>query len=260
MSTLLPRSPGDLPASCPHAPDCKGGGVSLEACHRILAILGHDAATDVGPPAHPEVEAVIRRYRATPGGLVAMVLGRGWGRDLGHAPPIEDFVASEGLNPLLVAAVELAVARGSAVTYDIAPDLPRLRTCQIGFLLICSIALDHALLATLCPGMIYLSVETGIDATAEFRIEDRGPTVRTDALGSAWGDRRAEAEGFEISHLGLSIVKELVWALGGRMWMSDRQDPGNTLNFTMPTVPRAVAADDGSSIRLTPITHDPPRT
>ena len=231
----------------------------MEACHRILAILGHEAPSCVGPPAHPQVEAVIRRYRAAPGGLVATVLGRGWGRLQGATPPIEDFPATEGLKPLMQAAVELAEARGSTVTYDLAPDLPLLRTCQIGFLLICGIALDHALLATLCPGMIYLSAESGMDATVEFRIEDRGPRVRTDALGSAWGDRGPDTEEQEVSHLGLSIAKELVWALGGRMWMSDRQDPGNTLNFTMPTVPRRLA-DDGSSIRLTPVTHDPPRT
>ncbi len=76
---------------------------------------------------------------------------------------------------------------------------------------------------------------TGAEGAAIFGVVDRGPGISPEALPHVF-DRywQAEGRGPGAVGLGLSIVKALVTAHGGRVWVESERARGSSFFFSLP--------------------------
>ena len=78
-----------------------------------------------------------------------------------------------------------------------------------------------------------------------FRVADTGVGIAQDDLVHVfdrfWQARRAQRDG---AGLGLSIVREIVHAHGGRLWVDSQLGAGSTFFFTLPTLAEAAKRHD----------------
>jgi PAS domain S-box-containing protein len=87
------------------------------------------------------------------------------------------------------------------------------------------------------------------DGEDVFWVSDTGPGIATEDLPHVfdrfWQSRRGGRRG---AGLGLPIVKGLVEAHGGRVWVESEPGRGSTFRFTIPTAPKSVVGDQLSAI------------
>jgi signal transduction histidine kinase/ligand-binding sensor domain-containing protein/CheY-like chemotaxis protein len=155
----------------------------------------------------------------------------------------------ETLSPLAKTAAEKDVE----LTYRIAPEVPAvLRTDETRLHQVCLNLLSNAVKFTE-DGTVALHVETNEapaadDAPYELHVQvrDTGPGIPADQQEGLFESFQQADSSTARTHggtgLGLSIAKQIVEAMGGRIWVESELDEGSTFHFTFraPAAPEAV--------------------
>jgi len=161
-----------------------------------------------------------------------------------------------------------AQEKGLALTYEIAPDVPkrvigdptRLRQVMMNLL-------GNAIKFT-ASGAVFLKIEPDGDpllpTSIRFCVQDTGIGIPADTLPRVF-ERFTQADSsttrrFGGSGLGLTISRRLVELMGGRIWVESRVGEGSAFSFSVPlevetTAPSAATITEGAStdLPLTPL-------
>ena len=91
---------------------------------------------------------------------------------------------------------------------------------------------------------------------ARIDVIDKGPGIAPDHLPHLF-DRFYRVDASRARHtggagLGLSIVKQLVLAQGGRVWAESKLGEGSTFSFTLPLSRSAQGAGGGAQVVVSP--------
>jgi signal transduction histidine kinase len=122
---------------------------------------------------------------------------------------------------------------------EIAPDLPDVWADRERLLQVLENLISNAIKFTESGGRIAVGAET-LDGEDVFWVSDTGRGIAAEDLPHVfdrfWQSRRGGRRG---AGLGLPIVKGLVEAHGGRVWVESSPGRGSTFRFTIPTTPRS---------------------
>jgi PAS domain S-box-containing protein len=133
----------------------------------------------------------------------------------------------------------LATAASLELELEVAPDLPEVWADRDRLLQIFENLIGNAVKFTEAGGIIRVGAAPR-DGDVLFWVEDTGAGISAEHLPHVfdrfWQARRAERRGVG---LGLPIVKGLVEAHGGRIWVESIFGRGTTFFFTIPTATRA---------------------
>lgn len=158
----------------------------------------------------------------------------------------------ESLGPLVREAVgmlgPLAAGRGIRLESDVPEDLPLAEMDGSRILQVLSNLVGNALKFTPQGGRV--SIACGLDDDAlRVSVSDTGPGIPPDQIphifGRFWQASDSDRRGIG---LGLSIVRGIVGAHGGSVWVESEVGVGSTFHFTLP-VAGAEADGDGAASR-----------
>lgn len=137
---------------------------------------------------------------------------------------------------LVVEVVELLAPREDAHV-DIAPGLPVLETERVPLQQVFMNLIGNALKYNTAP-----DAEVRVDAAAEegwyhFTVADNGPGIAPQYREKIWQifQTLAARDKVEGTGIGLSVVKKIVEARGGRAWVDSEPGQGSTFHFTWPS-------------------------
>ncbi len=142
-----------------------------------------------------------------------------------------------------------AQAAASAVTLQehVAPKLLAVRADRHRILQVLSNLVGNSLKFTLAGGLISFAAEQRGEEVL-FVVTDSGPGIPSrhlnDIFTPYWQAKRTERMG---AGLGLSIVKGVVEAHGGRIWVESEQGKGTRVYFTLPLEQAAEAVTTASA-------------
>lgn len=141
----------------------------------------------------------------------------------------------------------IAAAASVELGLDIAPGLPAVWADQARLLQVFDNLIGNAVKFTGPGGRITVGATPGDDVVL-FRVTDTGSGIPAEHLPHVfdrfWQATKGERRG---SGLGLSIVKAVVQAHGGRIWVESVPGKGSTFRFTIP-----VAWSDAPAVTSTP--------
>jgi PAS domain S-box-containing protein len=132
-----------------------------------------------------------------------------------------------------------AAASSCALGAELAPDLPDVWADRDRLLQVFENLVGNALKFTDPGGQITIGA-TPRDGELMFWVGDTGRGMSAEEVSHVfdrfWQARKADRRG---AGLGLPIVKGIVEAHGGRIWVTSTPDYGSTFFFTLPIAPRA---------------------
>jgi PAS domain S-box-containing protein len=135
----------------------------------------------------------------------------------------------------------LASAVSLDLRHDLPPELPEVWADRDRLLQVLENLIGNAIKFTASGGSITVAA-TSRDDEVLFSVTDTGSGIPPDELGHLfdrfWQGRRARKLG---AGLGLPIVKGIIEAHGGRIWVESTPGRGTTFFFTVPTALRADA-------------------
>jgi PAS domain S-box-containing protein len=148
-------------------------------------------------------------------------------------------------HPLVSEAVEaqrpLAISASLELRLELAPELPEVWADRDRLLQIFENLIGNALKFTKAGGRITVGAVPQ-EGQVRFWVADTGNGIAAENLPRLfdrfWQARKAERRG---AGLGLPIVKGLIEAHGGRIWVESVLGQGSTFFFTIPAAPRAEA-------------------
>ena len=151
------------------------------------------------------------------------------------------------VEPLLTEAVEmlapLARERGLTLSCAVEPGLPNVRADHDRVLQVLSNLVGNALKFTV-QGGIRLGAARGDQGDVVLTVADTGPGIPPEALDHLfdrfWQQNPNDRQG---AGLGLAIVRGIVSAHGGRVWVDSRVGEGSTFSFDLPAAPSGRAAE-----------------
>lgn len=132
----------------------------------------------------------------------------------------------------------LAASSSLELHADLPPDLPDVWADRDRLLQVFENLIGNALKFTEPGGRITVGVAPR-DGEALFRVADTGSGIAAEDIPHLF-DRyfQAQKDGHRGAGLGLPIVRGIVEAHGGRVWVESAPGRGSTLYFTIPTAPR----------------------
>jgi signal transduction histidine kinase len=137
------------------------------------------------------------------------------------------------------AQMPLAASASLELRLDVARDLPEVLADRHRLLQVFENLIGNAIKLTQPGGRITVGVAPR-DGEALVWVADTGPGIAANDLPHLfdrfWQAPRAGRRG---AGLGLPIVKGIVDAHGGRVWVESTPERGSTFFFTIPTAPRA---------------------
>lgn len=229
--------------------------VSHELRTPLNVILGYvemlaDGASGPMTPSQLELLDAIARYSKLQLGLITNILDfsrLSSGRISFHVETFE-------LGPLLEEIRVLAGARlgpGVALTVDVAPGLPSLDTDRVKLQEIVRNLVDNAIKFTDAGG-VAVTARAGEADTVIIEVSDTGRGISAEEIAEVFEPFRQV--GGHVRHagvgLGLSIVKQLVEALGGDVSVSSVLGSGSRFRVEVPrALPGGESADDSSAAR-----------
>ncbi len=123
------------------------------------------------------------------------------------------------------------------VALDVAPDIPHVLADGSRIRQILNNLIDNAIKYTPPAGQLLLSVKHNGEG-ARVAVRDTGLGIPDEALPTLFDKfsrvRDQRTEGIEGTGLGLYIVKKLVDAHGGKIWVDSVKGEGSTFYFTLP--------------------------
>lgn len=216
---------------------------------RVLAIVAHDLRNPlhtIGMSTSFLQESALSEEQRHQLGIVQRAAGRMERliRDLldvarleaGRTLAIEQH--PQRLAPLIVAACEAVRVqvehRRLYLTHEVPDDLPQVRVDADRILQVLLNLLGNAIKFTPERGQIEIRAERCGDEV-QIAVADTGPGIRQEDMEHLfdpfWQAERTARLG---AGLGLSIVKGIVEAHGGRVWATSKLASGTTLSFTIP--------------------------
>jgi signal transduction histidine kinase/DNA-binding response OmpR family regulator len=156
-------------------------------------------------------------------------------------------VRPERIQPLVQEAVSmlgpLAGSAGIQLRADIDPDLPPVLMDGTRILQVLSNLLGNALKFTPEGGLVQIRCDR-YGGGVRIEVTDTGPGISPEQIphvfGQYWQADDSDARGIG---LGLSIVRGIVRAHGGEVWVESEQGRGTTFFFTLPAAAIATASD-----------------
>jgi signal transduction histidine kinase len=144
-----------------------------------------------------------------------------------------------------------ASSAGLDVRLEIARDLPDVWADRERLLQVLENLIVNAIKFTESGGRIVVGAES-LDGEDVFWVSDTGRGIAAQDLGHVfdrfWQSSRGGRRG---TGLGLPIVKGLVEAHGGRVWVESAPGRGSTFRFTIPTTPRSGQRETAPPRRVT---------
>jgi PAS domain S-box-containing protein len=142
------------------------------------------------------------------------------------------------IQPLLEEAVELleplAQEKGLGLFVQVTPGVRAVRADRDRMLQVLSNLVGNAVKFSRHGG-VRLSVERGPENTAVFAVADTGPGIPPEAAEHVfdrfWRQNQADRQG---AGLGLAIVRGIVLAHGGKVWVESKVGEGSIFFFTLP--------------------------
>ena len=135
----------------------------------------------------------------------------------------------------------LAVARSVVLRSDLARDLAEIWADRDRLLQVFENLIGNAIKFTHSDGLITVGARP-LDREVLFWVADTGCGIEaadlTHLFERFWQARKSERRG---AGLGLSIVRSLIEAHGGRLWAESAPGRGSTFSFTLPVAPRVLA-------------------
>ena len=235
---------------------------AIEARDNLLGIVAHDLRNPLGAilmhaamlrrgddetdrrsrkPAESIERAATRMNRLIQDLLdVTTIEAGGLSVEFGHVPA--DQLVSDSVD----AQKSLASAASLALQLEIEPGLPELRGDRERLLQVFENLIGNAVKFTEPGGRITVGAMRR-DAEVLFRVSDTGVGVEAENLSHLfdrfWQKRTARRRG---AGLGLPIVKGIVEAHGGRIWVESAPGRGSTFFFTIPVA-------SGAGLRPAPV-------
>ncbi len=155
----------------------------------------------------------------------------------GHLAIARSRVAANGVaSDALAAQAPLAAAAFLELRLDAAPDLPELWADRDRLLQVFENLIGNAMKFSQSGGRIVIGVARGEgEGEVLFRVNDTGAGIAAEDLPRVF-DRfwQAQKTGDHGAGLGLSIVKGIIDAHGGRIWVESTPGSGSTFFFTVP--------------------------
>jgi PAS domain S-box-containing protein len=148
------------------------------------------------------------------------------------------------VEPLIEEAVDLhslqAREKGIELVTDVQPGLPRVACDHDRMLQVIFNLLGNAFKHTPHGGQVILSARGG-DSQVLITVRDTGEGIAAEDLERIF-DRfwQARSHGRSGAGLGLTIVKGIVEAHGGRVWVESEPGKGSAFHFTLPVDPESV--------------------
>jgi len=129
------------------------------------------------------------------------------------------------------------------LTSDVAPGLPAIQADEARLQQVLANVVGNAIKFTPKGGAILLSVVHSGDSV-RFTVADTGPGIPQEDLLHVF-DRywKGGRQGGQGTGLGLFIVKRIVEAHGGRVWVESRAGEGSAFSFSIPVAPPSQEAD-----------------
>jgi signal transduction histidine kinase len=128
----------------------------------------------------------------------------------------------------------LAAAASLSVQLDLAPDLPEIRADRDRFSQIFENLIGNAMKFTKAGGMITIGAAPR-ESDVLFWVTDTGVGIAAEDLPHVFDHFwQAQKGAYHGAGLGLPIVKGLIEAHGGRVWVESTPGRGSTFSFTLP--------------------------
>lgn len=206
----------------------------LKAPLRGIASLAEWVEEDLGAQIPDGVRghlAMLRGRVARLEGLIEGILAYSRAGRTGRA------VAEVDVGALLAEAVEL-LAPPPTATVTVEPGMPVLRTARAPLQQVFMNLIGNALKHAAGPATAVRVGAREADGFWEFSVTDNGPGIAPAFHERIWGmfqmlKPRDEVEG---TGIGLSVVRKIVNAMGGRTWVESAEGAGACFRFTWPAV------------------------
>ncbi len=239
---------------------------AIQARDRVLAVVAHDLRNPLGAilmaasllrrrvdaagPAQKQVDSIERaatRMNRLIGDLLDITR-----MEAGHLM-IEPGRVSAGQTALEAFETQRALAAVASLELrrDLPSDLPDVWADHHRLLQVFENLIGNAVKFTSAGGRVVVGARAR-DGDVLFWVSDSGPGIAAEDVPHLF-DRfwQAEKAGRRGTGLGLPIVKGIVEAHGGRVWVESTRGVGSTFFFTVPTVAAAVTS------RQEPAAHGP---
>ncbi|UQA60289.1 ATP-binding protein [Polyangium aurulentum] len=227
---------------------------TIEARDRVLGVVSHDlrnplgviaaGASAISMAAAPDESGARIRRQAELVGRNARLMAR-MISDLSDVASLEAGhlsvrLTAEDASRLVDEALasgleERARKKGVSLRSEVAPNLPRVSADHDRFLQIFTNLVNNAINATDAGGAVLVRAEASRGEVV-FSVADTGRGIDEHQLPhlfeAYW---RADPAAYKGTGLGLPIVKGLVEAHGGRIWVESEVGRGTTFFFTLPT-------------------------
>ena len=164
----------------------------------------------------------------------------------------EDVNLSEFVDDMRPTIVGLVRGKGLAVTFNVTPDLPKVRADQTRLRQIILNLVDNAVKYTPVDGKVDLNAVAGSDAV-EVSVSDTGVGIPPEAGDLIFepffrvkGTRSQRGEAS--TGLGLALTRRLVEAQGGSITYESEPGVGTTVRFTVPFASQVAVDTEGSDL------------
>jgi signal transduction histidine kinase len=134
-----------------------------------------------------------------------------------------------------------AAARGLQLKVDVSDDIPTIQCDRGRVLQVIGNLVGNAIKFTQSGGEIRIAVRP-VDDAIQVSVSDTGAGIPENQIPHIFERYwKGKTKGIQGTGLGLYIVKAIVKAHGGRIWVESAVAEGTTFFFTLPVVPSAVA-------------------
>jgi signal transduction histidine kinase len=159
--------------------------------------------------------------------------------DYSRAGVVDDDPVDVEVDALVREVVELLTPAAGPVDIRIAPHLPTVRTTRVPLEQVFMNLIANALKYNTEPAP---HVEIGVEPIAdgwEFYVRDNGPGISPRYHARVWGlfQTLHSRDQLASTGIGLAIVRKIVEAHGGRVWIESEEGRGATFRFTWPKAP-----------------------